>query len=91
MELKKRIIQNLIIMENSISHTYHIGGMSCNKCASTVKNILSAAPGVTSVSVDLAKKEAEITSSKPLNTDMLQQALSDTNYTITELRAPISL
>jgi copper chaperone CopZ len=73
-------------MENSIKNTYHIGGMSCGGCATTVKNKLSAAPGVTSVSVDLAKKEAEITSSKPLNADILQQALNHTYYIIAERR-----
>jgi copper chaperone CopZ len=71
-------------MENSIKHTYHIEGMSCGGCATTVKNKLSAAAGVTSVQVDLAKKEAEITSTKPLNADTLQQALNNTHYTIAE-------
>ncbi len=78
-------------MENSIKHTYHIGGMSCGGCATTVKNKLSAARGVTSVQVDLVKKQAEITSSIPLNADMLQQSLRHTHYTIAELIAPISL
>ena len=50
-------------MENSIKHTYHIDGMSCGGCATTVKNKLSAVKGVTSVNVDLGKKQAEITSS----------------------------
>ena len=63
-------------MENSIKHTYHIGGMSCGGCVAIVKNKLSTADGVTSVSVDLAKKEAEITSSKPLNADIIQQVLN---------------
>jgi copper chaperone len=61
-----------------------MGGMSCCKCVKTVKNKLSLAPSVTSVQVDLAKKEAEITSSKSLNADMLQEALSHTHYTIAE-------
>ncbi|MEO5645668.1 MAG: heavy metal-associated domain-containing protein [Bacteroidia bacterium] len=74
-------------MENSIKHTYHIGGMSCGGCAATVKNKLSAAPGVTAVSVDLGKKEAEIISSAIINADTLQQALRNTQYTIAELRA----
>jgi copper chaperone CopZ len=79
--------QNLKIMENLIKHTYHIGGMSCGGCATTVKNKLSAAPGVTSVQVDLAKKEAEITSSAIITADTLQDALKNTHYTIAELRA----
>lgn len=73
-------------MENSIVRTYHIDGMGCGGCVSTVKNKLSGATGVTSVKVDLAKKEAEITSSQALTADALQQALSNTGYTIAELR-----
>lgn len=77
-------------MEKSIKHTYHIGGMSCSGCVATVQEKLLSVDGVTSVTVDLAMKEAEITSSKPLNADMLQQSLNHTHYTIVELRAPIS-
>ena len=73
-------------MENSIKHTYHIGGMGCGGCATTVKNKLTAAPGVTSVQVDLAKKQAEITSLLAIKVDTLQEELSDTGYTIAELR-----
>ena len=72
-------------MENSNSHTYHIGGMSCGGCATTVKNKLSAIEGVNSVRVDLAKKEAEITSSEEIKTETLQKALNNTGYTIAEL------
>jgi copper chaperone CopZ len=78
-------------MENSIKHTYHIDGMSCGGCVATVKNKLSAAAGVTSVTVDLAKKQAEITSSHSLKAEALQEALGNTGYTIGELKAPISL
>ncbi|MEO5571617.1 MAG: heavy metal-associated domain-containing protein [Bacteroidia bacterium] len=78
-------------MENSIKHTYHIGGMGCGGCATTVKNKLSAAPWVTSVEINLERKQAHITSSEVLKTDTLQKVLSNTGYTIAELRAPISL
>ena len=74
------------MMENSIIHTYHIGGMSCGGCATTVKNKLSVAPGVTSVQIDLAKKEAVITSSLDIKAHTLQEALKSTHYTIAELR-----
>ncbi len=74
-------------MEKLITHTYHIGGMSCGGCATTVKTKLSAAQGVTSVNVDLGKKQAEITSSQAVKTETLQDALSKTHYTIAELRA----
>ena len=78
-------------MKNSITHTYHVSGMNCGGCAATVKNKLSNAEGVTSVKIDLAKKEAEITSAEEIKTDTLQSALNNSGYTISELRAPISL
>lgn len=71
-------------MENLIKHTYQIGGMSCGGCVATVKNKLTSVIGVTSVEIDLAKKEAEITSAKPLDANVLQQALNNTQYTIAE-------
>ncbi len=77
-------------MEKSISHTYHIGGMSCGGCVSTVKQKLSGVPGVTSVTVDLGKKEAEITLSEEIETDTLRRAFSNTHYTISELNSKVS-
>ena len=77
-------------MENSIKHTYHIGGMSCGGCVSTVKQKLSTVPHVTSVTVDLGEKEAEITSSQEIKTDTLRAALSNSHYTISELSTKIS-
>ncbi len=77
-------------MENSIKHTYHIGGMSCGGCVSTVKQKLSSVPGVRSVTVDLAKKEADITSSEEIKTDTLRRAFSNTHYTISELNVKVS-
>ncbi len=71
-------------MENSIKHTYHIDGMSCGGCATTVKNKLSAVKGVTSVNVDLGKKQAEITSSEEIKTETLREALSTTHYSIVD-------
>ena len=77
-------------MENSITNTYRIGGMSCGGCVSTVKQKLSTVPGVTSVTVDLGEKEAEITSSQEIKTDALRAALSNSHYTISELSTKIS-
>ncbi len=71
-------------------HTYHIGGMSCGGCVATVKNKLSAIPGVTTVTVDLAKKQAEITSSQAIGADTLKEVLRNSGYTIAELKAEIA-
>ena len=74
-------------METSIIHTYHVAGLHCGSCASTVQNLLAAVPGIKSVKVNLGKKQAEISSSEFNNIDTLQNALSTTHYTIEELRA----
>ena len=50
-------------------------------------SILSTLPDVSSVKVDLGKKQAEITSSQLLTINELQKALDNTNYTIAEFRA----
>ncbi len=74
-------------MKNSIKHTYHIDGMSCGGCAASIKNMLTDVPGVTSVSIELKKKEVEITSSALIKADILQNALKNTHYTIAEIRS----
>ena len=71
-------------MENSTRQKYQVNGMSCGGCASTVKNKLSTVLGVTSVQIDVAKKEAEIVSSEVITISKLQDALKDTHYTIAE-------
>lgn len=77
-------------MEKSIAQTYHINGMSCGGCVSSVKQKLSGVPGVTAVTVDLEKKEAEITSSENIKIDTLRHAFSNTPYTISELTNTMS-
>ena len=73
-------------MEKSVTHTYHVSGMSCVGCAATVKNKLSAIPEISSVKVDLGMQQVEITSSQLIKITMLQDVLSATSYTICELR-----
>jgi len=78
-------------MDKLITQTFHVSGISCGGCVATVKNKLLNATGVISVKIDLAKKEAEITSSQAIKVDKLQEALSNTGYNISELRDPMSL
>ena len=73
-------------MEKAVTIVYQVSGMSCGGCATIVKNKLAAGPGVTSVQVDLTKKEALITSSKTIKADQLQKVLINTGYTISERR-----
>ncbi len=74
-------------MEKTITHTYHVGGMTCSGCAKGVEKKLSAAPGVISVTIDLEKKQAEVTSTQAIKAETLQKSLNGSNYTIAELRA----
>lgn len=73
-------------MEKLINHKYHIGGMSCGGCATTVKHKLSAIPGVESVVVDLGQRQAEITSAHAIKSEALQDALRNSNYTISDIK-----
>ena len=68
-------------MGNSIVSKYHIGGTGCDGCVAKVEELLSAVPGVTSVNVDFAKKQAEINSSQAIKTDTFQDALGASFYT----------
>jgi copper chaperone len=73
-------------MEKSNTKIYQIGGMSCGGCAAAVKQKLSTVSGVTSVNIDLVKRQAEITSSQVIKEDTLQNALNNTHYTISEFK-----
>ena len=73
-------------MGNSNIKIYQIGGMSCGGCVAAVKQKLLTVSGITSVNIDLGKKLAEITFSQVIKVDTLQDALSNTHYTISELR-----
>lgn len=42
--------------------TYHITGMTCDGCATTVRKLLSNVAGVKEANVSLREKTAEITS-----------------------------
>ncbi len=68
-------------MGNSIVSKHHIGDISCGGCVVKVEELLSAAPGIISVNVNLAKKQAEINSSQAIKTDTFQEALGASHYT----------
>lgn len=59
-----------------------IEGMTCGHCKVAVENALKTVPGVTSVTVDLAKKEAEIIGSASRGD--LVTAVEDAGYTVIE-------
>lgn len=70
-------------MENLISNTYDIVGLTSEDSIQEVENRLDAAAGVIGVKVDFEKKEAEITSYEEIDITTLEQALLDTEWYIT--------
>lgn len=63
----------------------NVEGMSCSGCANAVKTAFSQVEGVESVTVDLESKQASIHSEEKLTKERLDEALSDTNYTVESL------
>lgn len=66
-----------------MKHTYTITGMTCGGCVATVEKELRAVESVTDVQVNLEKNEAEVSMSKHISVETLQDALPS-KYQITE-------
>ncbi len=81
---EKKLQLKIKTMENSISNPYHIKGMGCGACVTTVEKIFSAISGVTSLNIDLARKQAQITSDTEIKTATFQKALGNTAYSMEE-------
>lgn len=60
-----------------MKHTYKITGMTCDGCKAKVEKELKKVAGVTDVSVDLNKAEAEVTMKRHIETTTLKNALPD--------------
>jgi copper chaperone CopZ len=74
-----------------MTHTYHIAGMTCNGCATTVEKTLKAIQGVTEVKVNLTQATVEIGMEKHLLISRFQQALAGyPAYQISERGAEIT-
>ena len=65
-----------------MKHTYKVDGMSCNGCRGHVEELLADVEGVEAVSVKLEEAEAEIEMNNHIDLSKLQDALSDTSYSI---------
>jgi copper chaperone CopZ len=67
-----------------MTHLYSVSGMTCEGCASKVKNLLSKISGVTQVNVNLSKNEVSIDMNHHVETNELQSALTNTKYSLAE-------
>lgn len=64
-----------------MKHTYKITGMSCGSCKATVEQKINKIEGITSVVVNLEKKEAIILMSQHISLETIQEQLNP-KYTI---------
>jgi len=60
-----------------MKNTYHISGMTCNGCRTSVEEKLSAVEGVQSAEVNLEKEEAQILMKKHIGIEEFQKALPE--------------
>lgn len=67
--------------------TYHIQGMTCNGCRSSVEQKLAAVAGVTKAEVSLEAQQAVITSELPIPEGILRAALPE-KYTLSTIVPP---
>lgn len=65
------------VNQNSMKHTYHIHGMTCEGCRNHVEETLSKVKGVSKASVDLEKAEATIEMKSPIPLEIFQDALKN--------------
>lgn len=66
-----------------MKHTYKITGMTCDGCRAGVEKALNEVEGVIKATVNLEKAEAVVEMRHPIDTSLLQSALSS-KYTLTE-------
>ena len=67
--------------KTTMKKTIHIEGMSCGGCKASVERVLSAVPGVSGVSVDLASKTATVNTDSATN-DALTAAVSGAGFAV---------
>jgi copper ion binding protein len=63
-----------------VTGTYTVTGMTCGHCVQAVTSEVSALPGVSEVTVDLASGAVAVTSDKPLDTDQVREAVAEAGY-----------
>ena len=64
----------------STTETYDVLGMTCDHCARSVTEEVSALPGVSEVQVDLAAGTVRITTSEPVTTEQVREAVQEAGY-----------
>ncbi|CCI51493.1 heavy-metal-associated domain-containing protein [Nostocoides jenkinsii] len=63
--------------------TYTVTGMTCGHCAASVREEISAIPGVTDVAVDVASGAVEVTAKQPVTREQVAAAVDEAGYALT--------
>lgn len=63
--------------------TYTVTGMTCGHCAASVREEISAIPGVTDVAVDVASGAVEVTAEQPVTREQVAAAVDEAGYALT--------
>lgn len=62
--------------------SYTVVGMTCEHCVASVTEEVSALPGVTAVSVDLASGALSVDSDEPVPGDAVRAAVEEAGYSL---------
>ncbi|WP_433249533.1 heavy-metal-associated domain-containing protein [Streptosporangium sp. CA-135522] len=62
--------------------TYKVTGMTCNGCATKVKNQVSTVAGVSSVDVELATGHVTVTAESPIDNAVIMDTIEETGYEV---------
>lgn len=87
-ETSKKYLKRLVDInisekeEESLTKTIKIDGMMCSHCEATVKKALESIDGVAQATPNHTEKKADITLTKDVDTEVLEQAVIDAGYTI---------
>jgi copper chaperone len=62
--------------------TFTVRGMTCDHCVRAVTAELTAVPGVTGVTIDLATGVVDVTSDAPLPDEAVRAAVDEAGYEV---------
>jgi len=66
-----------------MDQTYTVTGMTCDHCASAVREEIGRLDGVRRVDVDVASGRVTVASDAPLSTDDVREAVTEAGYQLT--------
>lgn len=72
--------------QNTMTVTMKIEGMMCSHCEGRVKGALEGVDGVASADVSASKNSAVVSLSKPVDNEVLKQAVEAQGYDVTEIK-----